>query len=571
ILFSLLAIALVFSLSTTAFAAYNFSLGQSFINDETYIMGDANGDGGVDGKDALLLKATVAGMEGYAPDAEATDFDADGALSAKDSYSMKLVLSGTKTSADFEMKNGEHVQLYKLTVGGFDISEFSILLGENITEYDNSYVSATLLRNYIKKVTGEELPITYGTAATDHVIRFVQYDMFSEEGQKYGLEGLRYEVKDGNLNIYGTLRGTMYAMYEILEEYLGVRFFSNSETYVYKARTVDIPEGTEVEIHPTVTFRHAGQSFGGSGALNYYLALKLNGDYLGGFDEKRFGTLTGPIYSNAHSFYEYWTMGTGTYPENTEGMTEAQILEAKFASGTAPSAYAWQPCATSDKDYNTLFTGMLECNRMGMLWGNTPFIEEGATVFSFSICDNQNYCSCRNCRKIAVTQKEGYSGLYLSLYNRACVDVQEYYPGVRLMGIIYAKDFPKTIKPDENLVILYCGTGCNNHMLGREDCYEKGGQLNNSNNNNDEFALNYWGDACKETGAELWFWIYPVTYHYYLSSCPNVLNFYWDMKWLHEEANVTGFFYEGGGTTYNFETLKEYASVKFMWDPDMTY
>ena len=569
ILFSLLAIALVLSLAATSVAAYD--LKQSFINDETYVMGDSNGDGGVDGKDALALKATVAGMGGYDPDPEATDFDADGDLSAKDSYSMKLVLSGNKTSADFEKKNGEHVQLYKLTVGGYDISEFSILLGENITEYDNSYVSATLLRNYIKKITGEELPIAYGTAATDHVIRFVQYDMFSEEGQKYGLEGLRYEVKDGDLNIYGTLRGTMYAVYEILENYLGVRFFSNSETYVYKARLVDIPEGTEAEIHPTVTFRHAGQTFGSSGALNYYLALKLNGDYLGGFDEKRFGTLTGPIYSNAHSFNEYWKMGTGTYPENTEGMTESQILEAKFASGTAPDPYGWQPCVTNEKDYKTLFTGMLECNRMGMLWGNTPFIEEGATVFSFSICDNQNYCTCRNCRKIAVTQKEGYSGLYLSLYNRACVDVQEYYPGVRLMGIVYAKDFPKTIKPDENLIILYCGTGCNNHMLGREDCYEKGGQLNNSNNNNDVFALNYWGDACEETGAELWFWVYPVTYHYYLVGCPNIPNLYYDTKYLIDECNVTGFYYEGGGRTYNFEALKAHVSAHLMWDTDMTY
>ena len=63
ILFSLLAIALVLSLAATSVAAYD--LKQSFINDETYVMGDSNGDGGVDGKDALALKATVAGMGGY--------------------------------------------------------------------------------------------------------------------------------------------------------------------------------------------------------------------------------------------------------------------------------------------------------------------------------------------------------------------------------------------------------------------------------------------------------------------------------------------------------------------------
>ena len=571
ILFTAVALTLIFSLCIPALAAFNFSLEQSFVYDKTYVLGDANGDGGVDGKDAFNLKAAVAGVGGYFTDLQATDIDADGALSAKDSYSMKLILSGTKRSEDFEVKNGQHVQLYRLTVGGYDISDYSIVLNEGITDDDNSYVAALILQKYVEKVTGELIPITYGTATTDHVIRLCQYDLFTEEGQKYGVEGLRYEVKDGDLNIYGTLRGTMYAVYEILEQYLGIRFSSNNETFVYKSRLVDIPEGTEEEIYPRISFRVARQSFGSSGALNYYLALKLNGDYIGSYDEKRFGTLSGPIYSNAHSFNEYWKMGTGTYPENTEGMTESQTLEAKYASGTAPDPYGWQPCVTNEKDYETLFTGMLECNRMGMLWGNTPFIEEGVTVFSFSICDNQNYCTCRNCRKIAVSQKEGYSGLYLSLYNRACVDVQEYYPGVRLMGIVYAKDFPATIKPDENLVILYCGTGCNNHMLGREECYESGGQLNNSNNNNDVFALNFWGDACKETGADLWFWVYPVTYHYYLVGCPNIPNLYYDTKYLMDECNVTGIFYEGGGRTYNFETLKAYITVRLMWDPDMTY
>jgi len=217
---------------------------------------------------------------------------------------------------------------------------------------------------------------------------------------------------------------------------------------------------------------------------------------------------------------------------------------------------------------------MIDCNRMVMSWGRPTFIEEGQTLFSFSISDNQFYCSCRNCSKIS--RNEGFSGLYLQLYNKATEKAQDYYPGVRLYGIVYAKDFPKTIKPHKNFVVLYCGIGCNNHMIGREECYPNGGQLKDDkgmgpSNAADVTALTFWGNLCKETGSELWFWIYPVTYHYYLVGCPNVFNFYWDMKWLHEEANVTGFFYEGGGREYNFETLKEYAAVKYMWDMDMTY
>ena len=38
-----------------------------------------------------------------------------------------------------------------------------------------------------------------------------------------------------------------------------------------------------------------------------------------------------------------------------------------------------------------------------------------------------------------------------------------------------------------------------------------------------------------------------------------------------ENANVTGVFYEGGGRTYNFETLKSYLAVRMMWEPNMSY
>ena len=568
-----LVLMMLVSMAGPVSAMWNFGFSQDFVNDETYILGDANGDESVDGKDALSLKAAVAGASAFEIDTEASDFDADGDISAKDSYSMKLIISGMKTSADYETVNGKHVQVYKFTIAANDISEYTIVLNGDTTDEDNSYFAALNLKKYIEVATGVDLPIVFGESAktTERMIRIRQIDLFSDEGQEYGVEGLKYEVKDGDLFIYGTYRGTMYSVFEILEDCLGFRFYSNDFTYVYKARTVDIPEGTVYEFTPKLVLRHSCQTYGSNGAFVHYFPNRLNGTQLYAYDDMRYGTLTGPIYSNAHSFYEYWRMGTGKYPENTEGMTEAQLIEAKFASGEIPDAYGWQPCATADKDYNILFEGMLLCNQMSMNWGNDLHYKEGLTVFSFSILDNQNYCACRNCRKIAVTQKEGYSGLYLQLYNRAVVDIQEYYPGIRLYGIVYAKDFPKTILPHDNLVILYCGVSCHNHILGHEECYEKGGQLNGMKNDDDVFALEYWGDRCRETGAELWFWIYPVNYHYYLADCPNIPNLYYNTKYLIDECGVNGIYYEGGGEEYNFEALKAYVTTQLMWDTDMTY
>ena len=563
---------LIGTLSVMASAVY-FELEQGFLYDETFILGDVNGDKSVDGKDALSLKAAVSGLAGYTVDINAADFDTDSTCSAKDSYSLKLVLSGSKTSKDFE--NGRQIE--KLTIAGNNISDYSIVLPTDATEEDNIYFAYLNLFKYVRKATGVELPLTYGNARTEKAIYFHNVKLDSELGRELGVEGFKYDVTDGNLNIYGTYRGNMYAVFEILEDYLGYRFYAPSETFIYKSRVADIPEGASSEIVPEIEFRFARHTFGRGFAKGHFFANKLNGG-ISGYDEKFYGTKIAPFYSNAHSFLEYWQMGTGKWPEGSgvpEGMSEYiydnSLYDAKFKSGEQKSAYEWQPCATSDKEYKILFSGMIDCNRMVMSWGRPTFIAEGQTLFSFSIADNQCYCTCRNCRKISVTQKEGYSGLYLQLYNRATEDAQAYYPGVHLYGIVYAKDFPATIKPHSNFVILYCGVGCNNHLLGLEECYEKGGQLNHMNNSGDLEALPFWGNLCKETGAKLWFWVYPVTYHYYLSSCPNVTSYYYNLKWLHEEANVTGFFYEGGGTTYNFETLKEYMAVKFMWEPDMTY
>ena len=97
----------------------NYDLNHPIYADATFTLGDVNDTGTVDGKDSLTLKATVAGLEGYSVNTDAADFDADGDCTAKDSYYLKLVLSGAKSPADFE--NG--YQIYSLTVAKNPISE----------------------------------------------------------------------------------------------------------------------------------------------------------------------------------------------------------------------------------------------------------------------------------------------------------------------------------------------------------------------------------------------------------------------------------------------------------------
>ena len=115
--------------------------------------------------------------------------------------------------------------------------------------------------------------------------------------------------------------------------------------------------------------------------------------------------------------------------------------------------------------------------------------------------------------------------------------------------------------PAKNVVVFYCGQGCNNHYINSGECTNLG-QLGKENNIKTAESLKAWGSFCAETGAEMWYWYYGVTYHYYMVSMPSVYNIYYDYKFMYEECNVRGIYYEGGGPNYNYETLKSYLSTR---------
>ena len=572
------------TLSIGTFAA------QEFVNDETFTIGNADdsADGKVNGQDAYMIKSYLAGKS-YALDSiclDAADFNADGTVNATDAYYLKCLLAGKMNASDFE--NGK--QIYRLTVAKNDISEYSIVVPKGYTDEKNAYYSAEILQHYISVATGIELPILNDGTVPEKAIVIHDVDRHSELGEELGSEGYIYEVTDGVLNIYGTYRGNMYAVYEILESYLGFRFYDHFYVFLYKHRTVDIPEGTNVELLPEIKFRFCRQNVA-YGGTNYYFPMRQNGSQIIGYDEERYGWKYGPNGYNAHSYAYYWKYGTGIMPPDDGTMTLEERYVAKYESGEFKDYLTWQPCASNDTVYNTLFTGMLDHLARMESWGKDCYaftttakhlVEEGEKSVSFSINDNENYCTCRFCNLTAngkkdsktgewTTLPEGYSGLYVKLANRAARDIQEFYPGMRVHTILYNHAIPSTVKPDKNLIVFYCGQGCNNHYINSGECTGLG-QLGKESNNFTAESLKAWGALCAETGAEMWYWYYGVTYYFYLVSLPCVFNIYYDYKFLFEECNVKGIYYEGlNNLCYNFENLKAYMSVKMDWEPHMTY
>ena len=598
--------------------------------DPLFSLGDADGNGVFDARDALALKAFV--VYGSEINTDAADFNADGKATAKDAYYLKAVFAGVAMLSDFD----SDAPVYNFTIAGNPISDYEIVLPEDVvfaevnTGYnDNCSFAAEILQHTLREATGFSPKIVIGESAKPHKIYIYKIDVDSPLAAELdlGIENYLYEVKSGDLHIYGTLRGTMYAVYEILENYLGIRYYSERYTYFPKMRTADIPEGTRIYHKVPLEYRFTGQNADTNTVEGYYFPRRMNSTSIYAYWSNKYGFMTGPVFCNAHSYADYYLMGIGDDPgPDYPDIKNRYYVKWHSKMDLYPRiGYDWQPCASpsvndtidseNPSEYAYMFQGMLEALQMMKDWGNDvdKMTRVGVHVASASINDNGNVCNCSICAAKAngsrikmrkntpdmlvgytgeyeittegnasyiTFKKESYSGVYLDLTKRFGRDIQEYYPGLRVMTIIYDHTVPESIRPDERTVLEYCGHSCNAHPFGSGQC--NGVTMLGSNNAHDEVELKAWSDMCHAAGTTIWFWEYGVNYHFDLAPCPNVMDFWQTIHYILVDCKCDGFYYEGSSFVgwdgayqdseeYNFENLKSYLAARMMWYPEMTY
>lgn len=635
----LCAVMLAGALSVGVFAERgerNLSVSQTVNLDNNYTVGDVDGNGYVNAADSLKIKRSVAGIEGLtAVDEDSSDINADGIINAKDVFYIKAILSGSVSKESLKGNN----PVYRFEIAGVDISEFVVVLPEGTTYDDSVYFAFELLREYTKKATGVTVPKEYGTTP-EHGIYFHVFDTDSDLFEELGIEGYRYEVKNGDLHIYGSeYRGNIYAVYEILEDHLGFYFCDDYYTVEYRIRHVGFAEGFERQYVPAFSFRSGAGHLWGSTMTYHGYARRLNGAQIGAkTDTKYYGTFTGPVFHNAHSFFYYEAMGAGEMPDDetmplqdryyqkyldgvAHGVERGIIPNPTRLNGDGPNST--QPCATSPDEFENVYRGLYDTIKMIEARGYDLFYGEDVSIsyFSFSINDSTaptgGYCTCQKCSAKAAGstitirgdvesqlagytgdyttevaaknstkvsfKKEGYSGVYVDFANRAAQRIQEEYPGLNLYLILYDHTVPESVRPDEHLVLMYCGNGCNQHPLGSGECIRGSGSLAYGSDNPatsgemysniyDEYAIPTWVQYCSEAGTQLYFWYYPESYSTYIYDVPDFFNMYYNIRWLRDQG-VSGVYFEG--CTDGYQRLTEFVKfemgLEMMWNPDITF
>lgn len=80
-------------------------------------------------------------------------------------------------------------------------------------------------------------------------------------------------------------------------------------------------------------------------------------------------------------------------------------------------------------------------------------------IYDISSNDNGRFCRCETCAPIA--EAENNSGLMIQFSNWIAREVKKVYPDVKLQIFAYTAclEPPKTIKPDDNIIVRVCNTG----------------------------------------------------------------------------------------------------------------
>jgi hypothetical protein len=352
-----------------------------------------------------------------------------------------------------------------------------------------------------------------------------------------GDEGLRIRIGTNNVAIAGGRpRGTLYAVYEFAERYLGVRFLTFDHTYVPKLRPRQIPCETWHYV-PPFTFR-----------WSYY---KENADH--------------------PEFAARLRVNTVTHDEKLGGVTPQSLI--------SHSLFYLLPVDKYGKEHPEYFA-LVDGKRQLKMGGGGPelcvsnpdvieivaqnvikALDQHPNQKNFSVSQNDNdaYCHCEACE--AINRREGTPmGSHLAFVNAVAERVERKYPDVKIgtLAYWYTRKTPRTIKPRRNVQIQLCSIECSTlYPLDDPHCAK-----------NAAFCadMDAWAKVCDD----IWIWNYNTNFRFYDLPFPNLRVIGPNLRYFLTN-HVKGVFMQANGNGNGGEMcdLRNYVLARCLWNPQL--
>jgi hypothetical protein len=323
------------------------------------------------------------------------------------------------------------------------------------------------------------------------------------------------------MTIKGDNVGVLYGVYNFLEKFAGIRFFTPTLEVCPKG-DIEIPFGTVLEYEPAMKARRLtwhcthNADWCVKNAVNNCdapLTEELGGQRLS----------YGPLFVHTIS-----RLAESTYPY---------------------SAYGTNPCMTDPEVFEKVIKNLRK------VLGENPNIN----IVSVSQNDFEGHCQCPNCLKIE--EEDGTpAGPFLRFVNKVAENLEVDYPNLTVdtLAYKYTQKAPKVTKPRHNVCIRLCSINCCfTHPIDNDECPK-------SKKFHDDIVG--WGKICDK----LHIWDYTTNFHYYISTFANLGVIHKNMRFF-AENNVVSMFPQGNGqgVSGEFGELRAYLLAKLMWNPYM--
>jgi hypothetical protein len=351
-----------------------------------------------------------------------------------------------------------------------------------------------------------------------------------------GDDGFRLRCLPPHLLILGgPVRGTLYGVYEVLEQFGGCRWYSTWHSVVPQLDVWRLPALDQTQ-RPAFAMREPFwyDMFDGDLAARNKAngnAMRLD-DHHGG--KVRFG---GGLF--VHTFNtlcppeEFFA----THPEYFSEINGQRVKDHS------------QLCLTHPDVLRIVTERLLARIRK----------DPAAKLFSVSQNDWYNFCTCAACK--AIDEREASpAGTMITFVNQVAEAVEKEFPEVWIetLAYQYTRRPPKTVRPRHNVVPRLCTIECDfSHPLD-QSAFEE----------NRKFVEEIRGWSAMTD--KLYIWDYTTNFRNYLGPFPNVLALQPNVKFFREHR-VVGLFEQGAyqGRHGDFAELKAWLLAKWLWNPDL--
>ena len=411
-----------------------------------------------------------------------------------------------------------------LTIAREGSTDYIIVIRDDATRPER--FAAGALHDYLRDVTGASFTVL---KQSDPDAKSVP-KIFIDRADDLPADGISIRTTDRDLHLAGTLpRGPLYAVYTFLEDAVGVRWWTSSESTKPHKPTLTIPDQNLTYAPP---FRYREVFINDAIANPAFAAhLKLNGhhnritDDLGGHY-----TLIGWCHTSFDLI-----------PPNTYFAKHPEW----FALRNGKRQTGSQLCLSNPEMRAELIRNALTRVRK----------HPDAGMISISQNDTMGPCQCDACRAIA--KEEGSeSGAWIRLVNEVAAAIDKEYPGflVETLAYQYTRHPPKVSRPSDHVIVRLCSIECDfAHPLSAES--------------NKSFGDDLRGWAA--IAPNLFVWNYVTNFHDFLVPHPNMTAFADDLRFF-AANHVVGVFEQGDAFNKlagDMLPLRCWLLAHLLWDP----